>query len=86
MKEKMELYRKRLESLHIPRYNELPDIELYMDQLVAYINRNLAVLQIDGKDVITTAMVNNYVKSKVLMPPVKKRYCKSHIALSLIHI
>ena len=84
MKEKMELYRKRLESLHIPRYNELPDIELYMDQLVAYINRNLAVLQIDGKDVITTAMVNNYVKSKVLMPPVKKRYCKSHIAYLMV--
>lgn len=70
-----------LENLHIPRYRELPDIELYMDQLIGYITKYLGFLYPDGKEaIITTSMVNNYVKSGILAPTVKKKYSKDHIA------
>lgn len=85
MQAKINAYKKQLEALHIPRYHELPDIELYMDQLIEYLNGKLSIFQIDKKDtVITTAMVNNYVKSKVLPPTVKKRYSKNHVAYLIV--
>ena len=52
----------------LPAWEELPDLALYMDQ---------------GK-ALTAAMVNNYVKQKVLPPPVSKRYDRSHIAALLM--
>lgn len=85
MEEKLKEYEERLKMLHLPRYSELPDIELYMDQLIIYITRQLEILQVDNKEnVITTAMVNNYVKSGVLAPTIKKKYSKNHIAYLLV--
>lgn len=67
---------------HIPRWNELPDIELYMDQLVTLIRGYFEVLFDDegGLAGITPAMVNNYVKLGLIPPPVRKRYSRQHIA------
>ena len=57
-----------------------------MDQVIAIVNRymgNMADLMNDEK-IITQAMINNYVKNKLIPPPIKKRYSKIHIAALLI--
>ena len=69
-----------------PSWDELPEFELYMDQVIAIVNRymgNMADLMHDEK-IITQAMINNYVKNKLIPPPVKKRYSKIHVAALLI--
>ena len=69
-----------------PKWDELPEFELYMDQVIAIVNRymgNMADLMNDV-NIITQAMINNYVKNKLIPPPIKKRYSKIHIAALLI--
>lgn len=70
---------------HIPRYDELPSIELYMDQVVAVIDDYLRIFLRDAKDRrLTPAMINNYVKLKILPPPIKKRYNRTHLCYLII--
>lgn len=69
----------------LPRYDELPGIDLYMDQVVAVIDDYLRLYMRDGKDQhLTPAMINNYVKLKLLPAPVKKRYNRSHLCHLII--
>ena len=64
----------------LPRYEELPNIELYMDQVVAVIDDYLRVYMRNADEQhLTPAMINNYVKLKLLPAPVKKRYNRSHL-------
>jgi len=66
---------------HLPRWENLPDIELYLDQVIKYLEDHLDPFFVDKTEkIITKAMVNNYVKHGVLTPPVKKKYGKSHLA------
>lgn len=68
-------------NFHCPRWNELPDIDLYMDQLVSILEKNLIIFEdIWGEKIITSMMINNYVKQKVVEPPIKKRYNRGHLA------
>lgn len=70
---------------HLPRYEELPDLEMYMDQILNLLNRYLEPLK-DPHDevVVTKTMINNYVKHKVLPSPTKKRYTKDHLAYLIV--
>lgn len=78
--EQLKDFAQHLRNYHLPRWEELPDFDLYMDQVIALIERYLNILE-DGKDtIITSAMVNNYVKLKLIPKPVKKKYNKEHIA------
>jgi hypothetical protein len=68
-------------NFHCPRWKELPEVDLYMDQVVSILENNLSVFMEDGGEKgITSTMINNYVKQKVVVPPVKKRYNKGHLA------
>lgn len=75
-------------SFKLPRYNELPEIDLYIEQVISYIDGIFAPLGIDEKGrALTPYMVNNYVKQGVVPPTVKKKYSKKHIAyLSIVYI
>lgn len=68
-------------NLHIPRWNELPKLDLYLDQLVTTLEKNLRFF-IGNKDetIITKTMINNYVKQGLIKPPKKKKYNRLHIA------
>ena len=69
----------------IPRYNELPNIDLYMDQVVAVIDDYLNVYMRNAEEQrLTPAMINNYVKLKLLPAPVKKRYNRTHLCHLII--
>lgn len=64
-----------------PDYNSIPNIPLYMDQLLEYLSTHLSPLtRFDNDSVFTKTMINNYVKSNVIDAPVKKKYTKSSIA------
>ncbi len=67
---------------HYPRWEDFPDVDLYMDQVIELVNGYMSGLSdVLGDDaLITPSMINNYVKSKTMSPPVKKRYSRSHIA------
>lgn len=70
-----------LDKFQFPDYEKLPDIELYMDQVMTYLQREMSVLQTSSLDkVITPSMVNNYVKGKVVSAPISKKYNKEHLA------
>lgn len=64
----------------MPRYREIPDVGLYLDQTVKYMNRYLAPL---GCMEITTSMVSNYVKKGYISNPVRKQYSAEQIAYLL---
>ncbi len=64
-----------------PRYEQLPDIPLYSDQIIDALNRLTAPLLGMEEHVITAPMINNYVKQRLLPPPEKKRYGRDHLAL-----
>ncbi len=70
------------QEFHIPRWEELPSIPLYIDQVVAYIEESLGV--ISSEKIITNSMINNYVKHGIVRPPVKKKYDRLHIAYFIV--
>ncbi len=70
-----------VQTLHFPRYRELPAIELYMDQVLTYVDDQLRPLLPEGEKLLTSSMVNNYVKQKLIPMPTQKRYGREHVAL-----
>ena len=71
-------------GLHFPRWNELPEFDIYMDQVIALTERYLRALSPDGRVQLTPSMINNYVKSGALPPPKNKKYNRTHLALLMI--
>ena len=66
----------KIQEFRLPRYEEIPDMGLYLEQTTKYINNHLAPL---GCLEITPSMVSNYVKKGVIPKPVKKQYFAEHI-------
>ncbi len=74
-------YARQALDFHCPRWAQLPDIALYMDQITGYINDIFRPLcQNSSEPLLTKAMVNNYVKLRVIRPPEKKKYDREHLA------
>ncbi len=70
---------------HCPRWQELPDMDLYMDQVVTLLNDYLRPFYVKGQEkMITSTMINNYVKHGIVSPPIKKRYTKKHVAYLMV--
>lgn len=63
-----------------PRWVELPDLGLYMDQVLIVVEGALRPLFPNDPVVLTSTMVNNYVKQQVLTPSEKKKYRREHLA------
>lgn len=77
----MNIEAKDLINYHCPRWNELPEIDLYIDQVVSLLQRNLTIFNKDKEGlVITSSMINNYVKKDILKSPIKKKYNREHLA------
>ncbi len=66
-----------MRDFQLPRYAQLPDVGLYLEQTTQYINNYLAPL---GCIEITGSMISNYVKKGLVSNPVKKQYCAEQIA------
>ncbi|MBW9299524.1 DUF1836 domain-containing protein [Pediococcus acidilactici] len=63
--------------VELPHWDDLPNFDLYMDQVVALMTEYTGPL---GLEAVTPAMINNYVKNKVIVAPAKKKYQVMQIA------
>ena len=70
----------QLKDHRLPRWEEIPDLDLYMDQVLNLIRRYLISYPGFEETGITSSMVNNYVKAGLLPPPYRKRYTREHVA------
>lgn len=76
MKDIREILAEPIRTFRLPRYHELPDVGLYLDQVVRYVNRYILLKENE----LTLSMVSNYVKQKLIPGPVKKSYGAESIA------
>ena len=79
-------YSQILSKYRLPSWEELPSIDLYMDQVIVLINKFLYVFYAVSNEEknITSSMINNYVKLNIIPSPIKKKYSKVHIAYLII--
>lgn len=77
---------KYLDNYHLPRWEDIPDIGLYMEQVLTLLKQYLDFLPPDLKDeqFITAATINNYVNKKFMPKPYNKRYYRVHIAYMIM--
>ncbi len=74
-----------LDSRSIPAWETLPDLELYMDQVITLLGQRFEPLTVGNDRPLTSSMINNYVKDEVMPRPQKKKYTREHLtALSVI--
>ena len=76
-----------IEQFHIPRWKELPNVDLYLDQVVNLINSTLSPYiymnndyKKENNQLLTKTMINNYVKNNLIEAPIKKLYSKIQLA------
>ena len=79
---KLRRWEKYLAEYRLPRWEEIPDLGLYMEQVTVLIRQYLDYLppELKGDQVITASTVNNYVRTKVMPEPRRKKYYRVHIA------
>ena len=67
-------------SFSYPKWEEIPNIDLYLDQVLLYINQVYEPISSESDKGLTASMVNNYVKHGYLTKPDKKKYQRQQIA------
>ena len=66
------------------RPDDIPNIDLYMDQVTTFMEKELASSKRHEDDkILTKTMINNYAKNNLLPPPVKKKYSKEHLLIMI---
>lgn len=72
-----------LDRIDYIRPDDIPDIELYMDQVTTFMDNRLknAARNPEVDKILTKTMINNYAKNDLLPPPVRKKYSREHILL-----
>ena len=62
--------------------DEIPNIDLYMDQITTFMDDHLkSSKRFEDDKILTKTMINNYTKNNLLPPPVKKKYSREHLLL-----
>lgn len=80
--EKIKEWAQEMENYEAVPWDRLPEIDLYMDQVITYMDRQLDGFQrIKANKLLTPSMINNYVKDKVLDRPEQKKYSRNHLAI-----
>ena len=72
-----------LDRIDYIRPDDIPDIELYMDQVTTFMDSRLknAARNPEADKILTKTMINNYAKNDLLPPPVRKKYSREHMLL-----
>lgn len=65
-----------LKDFRLPRYREIPDVGLYLEQVVKFLDQILKPL---GWESLTASMISNYVKKGLIPSPLKKQYSRDQI-------
>ena len=79
---KLRRWEKYLAAYRLPAWEQIPDLGLYMEQVVLLLRQYLDYLppELKQPEPITAAAINNYVRTRLLPEPRKKRYYRVHIA------
>ena len=67
-----------------PAWEQLPDMGLYMDQVITFLNDRLSCLYFNDEKFVTNSMINNYVKAGLVRRPEKKHYTRTHLAYFIV--
>ena len=71
-----------LNKINLIDANDIPNIDLYMDQVTTFMESHLGNLKRSPDDkVLTKTMINNYAKNHLLPSPDKKKYSRNHMIL-----
>ncbi len=82
----LENFLEKLKTIDYVMPADIPNIDLYMDQVTTFMDEQLAASKRHEDDkILTKTMINNYAKNNLLPPPEKKKYSKEHV-LTLIFI
>ena len=72
----------KLKKIDYINPEDIPNIDLYMDQVTTFMEKELASSKRHEDDkILTKTMINNYAKNNLLPPPVKKKYSREHMLL-----
>lgn len=63
-----------------PKWEDLPQLDLYLDQVLLYVNQTTQNLRQENDKGLTASMINNYVKHGLVEKPVKKKYNRHQLA------
>ena len=74
-----EFFERQKYECRLQRWDELPDIELYMDQVITLMGKYFGWLSPQDESVLTSSMINNYVKIGIIPAPIKKKYSRTHL-------
>ena len=66
-----------IRGFRLPRYHEIPDVGLYLEQATKYVNQCISAL---GFENVTGSMIRNYVKQGLIANPIQKQYAADQIA------
>lgn len=81
----MDSFAKQMTTSGIIKPEDIPGIDLYMDQVTTFMDKALARFKrFEGDKVLTKTMINNYTKAKIFPPPIKKKYTRTHIMLLIM--
>ena len=83
---KLRRWEKYLLNYRLPHWEQIPELGLYMEQVIALLKQYLDYLppELKEEQFITAAAINNYVRTRIMPEPVKKRYYRIHIAYLLV--
>ena len=70
-----------IQDFRLPKYSEIPDVGLFLEQTTKYISQCLEPLECVN---ITSSMISNYVKMHLIDSPVKRQYSREQIAYLIV--
>ena len=80
---KLRRWDKFITDYHLPDWNAIPDLGLYMDQVIVLLEQYLSFIPAPTgmkERFVTSSTINNYVRLKIMPAPVKRKYHRVHIA------
>lgn len=84
-KSELENWNSQFAAQKTASWDRIPDIELYMDQVVTFLDRQFVIQRENEEErIITPSMINNYTKDNVIPRAESKKYSRDHIALLMV--
>lgn len=80
---KLARWDKFITEYHLPDWDAIPDLGLYMDQVIVLLEQYLTFIPAptgSKERFVTSSTINNYVRLKIMPAPVKRKYHRIHIA------
>lgn len=85
LQQELDEWNNKIQVKRLPRWGDLPEFEVYMDQVIMLMQKYLGEYFGYLEDsVVTSSMINNYVKQKVMPAPKNKKYSRIHLSYLII--